>query len=210
MSPRTSLAAATHELARRDPHLAALVARAGPMKWRPRQPDPYAALVRSIVYQQLAGRAAATIHGRFLAIFDGAALSPEAVLSVPETELRAAGLSGNKMASIIDLSARVVDGRVDLAHVSRVDDGAVIAQLSAVRGIGVWTAQMFLLFQLRRLDVWPTGDLAIRRGYAVMHALDESPTPVALGALGDAYRPYRSVAALWCWEAVHLSARQLP
>lgn len=200
-----SLVAATEELARRDRHLAALAARAGPMKWRPRQTDPFAALVRSIVYQQLAGRAAATIQGRFLAIFGGAPLTPAAVLAVPETKLRAAGLSANKMASIIDLSTRIADGRVDLAHVSRMGDDEVIAQLSAVRGIGVWTAQMFLLFQLRRLDVWPTGDLAVRRGYGLMHGLEESPTSAALGVLGDAFVPYRSVAALWCWEAVHLT-----
>jgi DNA-3-methyladenine glycosylase II len=210
VSPRTSLAAATADLARRDPNLAVFVARAGPMKWRPRQADAYAALVRSIVYQQLAGRAAAAIHGRFVALFDGASLTPGAVLAVPESLLRAAGLSGAKVTSILDLSSRIEDGRVDLAHVSRLDDDEVIAQLSAVRGIGVWTAQMFLLFQLRRLDVWPTGDLAVRRGYALMHGLADLPTPAELGALGNLFVPYRSVAALWCWEAVHISARQVP
>nr|MDQ6928619.1 DNA-3-methyladenine glycosylase 2 family protein [Actinomycetota bacterium] len=105
---------------------------------------------------------------------------------------------------ILDLSARIADGRVDLAHVSRLHDDEIIAQLCQVRGIGVWTAQMFLIFQLRRLDVWPTGDLAVRRGYALMHGLVDSPTPAVLAALGDAYAPYRSVAALWCWQAVHL------
>lgn len=200
-----SLAAATTELARRDPHLAALVDRAGPMTWRPRSVDPYAALVRAIVYQQLAGRAAAAIHGRLVAVFDGNGPTPEAVLALPETSLRAAGLSAAKAASIRDLSAHVADGRVDLAHVSRLADDEVVAQLSAVRGIGVWTAQMFLIFQLRRLDVWPTGDLGVRRGYALMHGLADSPTPTVLESLGDAYVPYRSVAAMWCWEAVHLS-----
>lgn len=201
------MAGATEELARRDPHLAALVARSGPMRWRLRQPDPYAALVRSIVYQQLAGRAAAAIYGRFVATLATTGLTPAAVLDAPEAALRAAGLSANKTASILDLSTRVVDGRVDLAHVSRLADEEVVAQLSAVRGIGVWTAQMFLLFQLRRLDVWPTGDLAVRSGYALMHGLVDSPTAAQLVALGDVYVPYRSVAAMWCWETVHLSRR---
>ncbi|MFN2608456.1 MAG: DNA-3-methyladenine glycosylase [Acidimicrobiales bacterium] len=207
MSPRPSLAALTAELARRDPDLAALVARAEPMGWRPRAADPYAALVRSIVYQQLAGRAAAAIHGRFVAAVGDAGPTPEAVLATPEETLRAAGLSAAKVASILDLSARVVDGRVDLAHVSRLGDEDIVAQLSAVRGIGEWTAQMFLMFQLRRLDVWPTADLGVRRGYALVHGLAESPTPKALGPLGDLYLPYRSVAAMWCWEAVHLARR---
>ncbi len=205
-----SLAAATAELARRDPHLAALADRAAPMTWRPRAADPYGALVRAIVYQQLAARAAAAIHGRLVAVFDGGGPTPEAVLALPETSLRAAGLSGAKAASIRDLSAHVADGRVDLAHVSRLADDEVVAQLSAVRGIGVWTAQMFLIFQLRRLDVWPTGDLGVRRGYALMHGLADSPTPKVLESLGDAYVPYRSVAAMWCWEAVHLSWQQAP
>lgn len=205
MSPRISLAEATAELARRDPKLAAVVARSEPMQWRPRQPDPYSALVRSIVYQQLAGRAAAAIHGRFVALFDGLGLSPAAVLAAGESSLRSAGLSGSKAASILDLSARVEDGRVDLAHVSRLGDEEVIAQLCAVRGIGTWTAHMFLIFQLRRLDVWPTGDFAVRRGYALMHGLPDTPTPSVLEALGEPYVPYRSVAALWCWQAVHLS-----
>lgn len=210
MSPRVSLAAATAELAGRDPHLGALVEQVGPMHWRPRSADPYGALVRTIVYQQLAGRAAAAIHGRLMAVLDGARPTPEAMLALPEASLRAAGLSAAKVASILDLSAHVADGRVDLAHVSRLADDEVVAQLSAVRGIGQWTAHMFLIFQLRRLDVWPTGDLGVRRGYALMHGLPDTPTPTVLESLGQAYVPYRSVAAMWCWEAVHLSWRERP
>lgn len=200
-----SLAAATAELARRDPMLAVLIAGSEPMAWRPRQADAYAALVRSIIYQQLAGRAAAAIHGRFVALFGGSGPTAAGVVALPEEALRSAGLSASKAASIRDLSQRVQDGRVDLAHVSRLGDDEVIAQLSAVRGIGVWTAQMFLMFQLRRLDVWPTGDLAVRRGYGLVHELADSPTPAELEPLGELYRPYRSVAALWCWHAVHLA-----
>ncbi|MGH9244175.1 MAG: DNA-3-methyladenine glycosylase family protein [Acidimicrobiales bacterium] len=202
MSPRVSLTTATSELARRDPHLAALADRVGPLRWRRRSADPYASLVEAIVYQQLAGKAAAAIHGRFLALFDGAGPTPAAVLVLSDESLRGVGLSNAKMLSIRDLSAHVADGRVDLAHVRRLGDEEIVTQLSAVRGIGRWTAQMFLIFQLRRLDVWPTGDLGVRTGYALMHDLAETPTPKVLEALGEPHRPFRSVAAMWCWEAV--------
>ena len=202
---RMSLSAATAELARRDPHLAALVEQVGPLRWRARWSDPYGALVRAIAYQQLAGTAARAIHGRFLALFDGARPEPEAVLALPDEAFRGAGLSAAKTASIRDLSQRVADGRVDLAHVSRLSDDRIVEQLSAVRGVGEWTAQMFLMFQLRRPDVWPTGDLGVRQGYALIHDLPERPTPKALEGLGDVYRPLRSVAAMWCWQAVALA-----
>ncbi|MGI8493326.1 MAG: DNA-3-methyladenine glycosylase family protein, partial [Acidimicrobiales bacterium] len=161
-----SHAAAARVLAERDPVFAGLVAAAGPPRLRPPQDTHFAALVRSILYQQLAGAAAAAIHGRLVAGLDGV-VEPVRVLSLPEETLRGVGLSGNKAASIRDLASKVADGTVvlDPRGLSREADEEVIARLSAVRGIGRWTAEMFLIFQLRRLDVWPTGDLGVRRGF---------------------------------------------
>src|SRR5262249_14050839 len=152
---RTSLRAAIDEVASRDPVLADLVARVGPIKHRPRDPDgPFGALVRAIVFQQLAGRAAQAIYGRVRATV-GENLTPEALSSVSDEALRAAGLSGNKLASLRDLSAKVLDGTVVLTRTSRRSDDELIAALVTVRGIGRWTAEMYLMFQLRRPDVWP-------------------------------------------------------
>ncbi|HMC39155.1 MAG TPA: DNA-3-methyladenine glycosylase 2 family protein [Acidimicrobiales bacterium] len=206
MSPQISHAAAADVLAERDPVMARLVAAAGPMKLRKPMDTHFAALVRSIVYQQLAGKAAAAIHGRLLATVEGD-VRPEALLALTEEQMRAAGLSGNKAASLRDLAARVVDGTVvlDPNGLRREPDEEVIARLTTVRGIGEWTAHMFLLFQLRRLDVWPTGDLGVRKGYGLAWAVP-MPAPKELAALGEPLRPYRSVAAWYCWRAVELYA----
>jgi len=161
----------------------------------------FAALAESILHQQLAGPAARAIHGRFIALFDGD-LSPKAVLAVPSRKLRAAGLSRSKVASIRDLAAKVVDGTVPLQRIGRLADDEVVARLTVVRGIGRWTAEMFLIFQLRRLDVWPVGDYAVRKGYALAYGLRKLPTPKQLDAAGERFRPYRTVAAWYCWQAV--------
>src|SRR5437879_2152745 len=159
----------------------------------------FAALAESILHQQLAGAAARAIHGRFVALFDGD-LSPEAVLAVPPRKLRAAGLSGRKVASIRDLAAKVVDGTVPLDRIGRLADEDVITRLSVVRGIGQWTAEMFLIFQLRRLDVRPVGDYGVRKGYALAYDLRKLPTPKQLEGEGERFRPYRTVAAGYCWQ----------
>ena len=199
------LARATAELALRDPALGRVIRDAGPWRRARANPDgPFGALVRSIAYQQLAGAAAATIHGRFRALVDGP-LTPEAVLAIPEANLAAAGLSGSKRAAIRDLATKVADRTVRLDRLGRMSDESITEMLCGVRGIGVWTAQMLLLFELRRPDVWPVGDLAVRAGYALMHDLTESPSPKELESMGEPYRPWRSVAAHYCWEAVHLS-----
>jgi 3-methyladenine DNA glycosylase/8-oxoguanine DNA glycosylase len=129
-------------------------------------------------------------------------LDPAAVLATPDADLRAAGLSGAKTAAILDLAAHVADGRLALDRTGRLPDETVIDQLVAVRGIGRWTAQMFLIFTLRRLDVWPTGDLGVRAGYGIAYGLSEPPTPKELEVMGEAFRPYRSVAAWYCWRSV--------
>ncbi|MDA8034560.1 MAG: DNA-3-methyladenine glycosylase 2 family protein [Actinomycetota bacterium] len=203
---RTSHAAAARDLAGRDPVVAKLVADAGPPRLAPPHDSHFAALVRSVLYQQLAGSAAAAIHGRLVAALDGEVV-PERLLALPFDTLRSVGLSGNKATSLHDLAAKVVDGTVvlDPAGLAREDDDEVVARLSAVRGIGPWTAQMFLLFQLRRLDVWPTGDLGVRRGFGLAWGVP-MPTAKELGPLGDPFAPYRSVVAWYCWRACELYA----
>jgi DNA-3-methyladenine glycosylase II len=201
---RISLAVAVEDVAARDPVLANLVALAGPIKHPPRDPDgPFGALVRAIVYQQLAGRAAQAIHNRVRATV-GDALTPETLTAASDAALRAAGLSGNKLASLRDLSAKVLDGTVKLNRSSRLSDDELIAELVTVRGIGRWTAEMYLMFELRRLDVWPVDDLGVRQGYASAWKLDPPPTAKELAPLGERFRPYRSIVARYCWAAVHL------
>jgi 3-methyladenine DNA glycosylase/8-oxoguanine DNA glycosylase len=204
---RKSLAGAIEEVQARDPVLAHLVTLAGPIRHRPRNPDgPFGALVRSIVFQQLAGRAAQAILGRLLFAVGGA-LTPQALAALPDEPLRSAGLSANKLASLRDLSAKVLDGTVDLRAPSRRSDDEIIANLVTVRGIGRWTAEMYLMFELRRLDVWPVDDLGVRQGYGLAWNLDPPPRAKDLAPLGDRFRPYRSVVARYCWEAVALFRR---
>ena len=192
---------ATRILAERDPVIARFV---GDFGW-PAFPAPtgshFAALVRSITYQQLAGAAASAIHGRLIAFLGGEA-TPEGILAATTEQLRAVGLSGNKTLSLQDLSAKVLDGTVvlDPRRLARLGDEEIVARLSAVRGIGKWSAEVFLIFQLRRLDIWPTGDLGVRRGYAAAWHVPE-PTPKVLDALGEPYHPYRSIVAWYCWRA---------
>jgi DNA-3-methyladenine glycosylase II len=203
---RVSHAAAADLLARGDPVIATLIALAGPPQLRWRQRTHFEALARSIVYQQLAGRAAAAIYGRLVEALDGD-VSPDGLLTLPVEKLRAAGLSSSKVASLQDLASKVLDRSVVLEprRLSRQSDDEIVASLTAVRGIGRWTADMFLLFQLRRLDVWPTGDLGVRRGFGLAWKIP-MPTAKELEPLGDPFRPYRSIVAWYCWRACELYA----
>ena len=196
--------AASAVLAERDPVLRRLVAEAGLARVRPPTETHFATLVRAIVHQQLAGAAAAAIHGRLIAALDGE-ISAERLLSLPSATLRSVGLSAAKTASLQDLAAKVLDGTVvlDPRGLRAESDAEVVARLSEVRGIGKWTAEMFLMFQLRRLDVWPTGDLGVRRGFGLAWGIP-APTARELDPLGDPYRPYRSVVAWYCWRAAEL------
>ena len=182
--------------------MAELMERTGRFRLPKPATDHFGALAESILYQQLAGAAAAAIHRRFVALFDGD-LSPEAVLALPEERLRRAGLSGSKATSIRDLAAKVADGTVPLDHINRLPDQKIIDRLTIVRGIGRWTAEMFLIFQLRRLDVWPVDDYGVRKGYALAYGLPALLTPKQLQVEGERFRPYRTVAAWYCWRAVH-------
>ena len=187
--------------------MADLVEAVGPIRHRPRDPDGhFGALVRAITFQQLAGPAARAIHQRVRALVHGP-LSPEALLAVSDGDLRAAGLSGAKLASLRDLSAKVLDGTVVLGGGPRVTDEAIVDRLVTVRGIGRWTAEMYLMFELRRLDVWPVGDLGVRQGYGLAWGIDPPPIPSRLRPLGDRFRPYRSVVARYCWAALALGRR---
>jgi DNA-3-methyladenine glycosylase II len=192
-------------LAGRDAGIAGLLDAVGPPKLRAPLGTGFVALARAICFQQLSGKAAATIFGRFVENVGGE-LTPEAVLATPVDELRRAGLSNAKALSVLDLAAKVLDGTVPLDDASKLTDDELIERLVVVRGIGRWTAEMFLMFQLRRLDVWPIDDLGVRKGYAKVYGLDPMPTPKELLVLGDAFRPYRSVAAWYMWRATEIEA----
>ncbi len=200
---------ATVLVAAADPQLAAFIRRAGPYAPRHGQGDALASLARAIVFQQLATRAAAAIHGRFVEAIGGTVTAP-AILATPPEALRAAGLSGSKTTSIIDLATKTLDGTVPLAGIEALSDDEIVARLTAVRGIGRWTAEMFLLFELRRPDVWPVDDLGVRRGWSVIHDLPQAITARALEPEGEPFRPYRSVVALYCWHAVHVERGRVP
>jgi DNA-3-methyladenine glycosylase II len=200
--PKVRHVDAAAELARRDPVFARLVASHGPMRLgRPTPVDRrFEALARSIAYQQLAGRAAAAIWGRVRMLStDG--FDAGTVLQLPPDALRGAGLSQAKTDAVRDLARLVVSGHIRLDAVGRLPDDEVVAMLTQTRGVGPWTAHMFLLFHLHRLDVWPTGDYGVRVGYARAFGLAETPTARRLDELGERFRPYRSVAAWYCWRA---------
>jgi DNA-3-methyladenine glycosylase II len=185
-----------------DAAFAPVVAQSGPITMRSRGTH-FEALTRMIVFQQLAGRAAGTIHARFVEAVGGA-VRPETVLAGDQDLLRQAGLSRAKLRAIRDLASRVSDGTVPLGDLSERTDDEVAERLTRVRGIGRWTAQMFLMFQLRRPDVWPVGDLGVRKGWSRVHDLAEPQHPAELESLGDPYRPWRSVVAWYCYRAVEV------
>ncbi len=188
----------------------AVIARSGMAKLEPRDISPYEALTRAIIFQQLSGKAAATIHGRFLGLFGGdAAPEPARLLRASEEKLRSAGVSRNKALALKDLARRVKAGDVpSRAECDALSDAEIIARLSSVRGVGEWTAQMFLLFTLARPDIWPTGDLGVRKGWAIACArcADEDaaigalPAPRELETAGAPLAPFRSYAALYLWR----------
>jgi len=196
-------------LSEADPQMAAFIERAGPLIERPGMGDAFTSLAHAIVFQQLAGRAAAAIYGRLVASLGGE-MTPQALLARTPAELRAIGLSNAKTAALIDLASKAADGTLPLAELAALSDDEIVARLVTVRGIGRWTAEMFLLFELRRPDVWPVDDLGVRNGYSLIHELPATIPPKHLQAEGERYRPFRSTAALYCWQAVHLSRGTTP
>jgi DNA-3-methyladenine glycosylase II len=196
---------AHRHLAATDPRLAALIARSIRYNIKPASSIcPFDALAESIVYQQLSGKAAATIFGRVRALYPRAKyLDPQKVLATADEKLRAAGLSRSKTAALKDLAAKTIDGTVPSGRVlARMSDEEIIARLIAVRGIGRWTAEMLLLFNLGRLDVWPVGDYGVRKGFAKTFGRRKLPKPKQLTKFGEKWRPYRSIAAWYFWRAL--------
>jgi len=210
-SPATGIEAVAQAekfLTKADPVLKRLIKQAGPCSLsKPTPGSMYVTLARAIVFQQLAGRAASVIHGRLVDAIGGK-VTPAAVLATPFEALRGAGLSTAKANSLIDLAVAHGDGRVKPRKLPSLSNDEIVAELVSVRGIGRWTAEMFLMFHLGRLDVWPTGDLGVRNGYAKAWGLPASPTEKEVEPLGDRFRPYRSVVAWYCWSAVDVTPPQ--
>lgn len=200
---QTDYAEARRHLSRRDPVLKALIRRHGACGLETSQhTDPFQALVHAIVSQQLSTRAAATIAARFEALFPGRFPLPAEVDQVPDDRLRAVGLSGQKVRYLRDLCLRIRDGSLVLAAVEEMDDEAVIEALTQVKGIGRWTAEMFLMFRLHRPDVLPVGDLGIVKAVQQQYGLRRIPAPARLLKIGEAWRPYRSVACWYLWASL--------
>jgi DNA-3-methyladenine glycosylase II len=165
--------------------------------------DPFQSLVESIIYQQLAGSAASTIYGRFIKYYNNSPPLPEQILSTPDAVLKSSiGLSNKKIEYIKDLSARITDRKLDLVKLCEMTDEEIIAQLIQVKGIGRWTAEMFLIFCLGRLDVLPVTDLGIRKAMQKIYALPALPKPSEMLAISQPWRPYRSVATWYLWKSV--------
>jgi DNA-3-methyladenine glycosylase II len=165
--------------------------------------DPFQSLVESIIYQQLAGSAASTIYGRFIKYYNNSPPLPEQILSTPDAVLKSSiGLSNKKIEYIKDLSARITDRKLDLVKLCEMTDEEIIAQLIQVKGIGRWTAEMFLIFCLGRLDVLPVTDLGIRKAMQKIYALLALPKPSEMLAISQPWRPYRSVATWYLWKSV--------
>jgi DNA-3-methyladenine glycosylase II len=192
------------ELSRMDRHLARVIRRVGsfPTK-RPKPQQPFASLLQAIVYQQLAGAAAAPIFGRVKALGASGFPTPEEILRLDETKLRGAGLSRQKIAAVKDLAAKALDGTVPtLAKLRRMSEEDVHERLIQVRGIGEWSVQMFLMFRLGRPDVLPIHDLGIRKGFQIVYGHKDVPKPEIILEHGERWRPYRSIASWYLWRAV--------
>ena len=190
-----------HRKLRRDPAFGPWVRRIGSIHLPVSDVTPFFYLVRAICYQQLAGKAARTIHGRFIEAV-GRDVSPENVLRLSESTLRGAGLSGNKLGAIRDLAKKIQSGELEVHDLEMRSDEEIVSRLTVVKGIGDWTAHMYLMFRLHRPDVWPVGDLAVRAGYARVQGMAEDPSKKELRLLGDPYRPWRSAAAWYCYRAL--------
>jgi DNA-3-methyladenine glycosylase II len=195
-----------HKLLRAShPRMAELIARSRRYNITPAVTiRPFDALAESIAYQQLSGKAAATIFGRVRALYPKRKwLDPEQLLATPDETLRAAGLSRAKTAALKDLAAKTIDGTVPAGRaLIRMSDDEIVTRLTAVRGIGRWTVEMLLLFDLGRPDVWPVDDYGVRKGFAKTFGRRKLPTPKQLMKFGEKWRPYRSVAAWYFWRAL--------
>jgi DNA-3-methyladenine glycosylase II len=195
-------ARARRELMRRDPRLGALIKRVGRCRLQDsRTHDPFNSLVRAIMSQQLSGKAADTIHGRVIALAGGVQqMTPARMLELEVTALRGAGVSRPKISYLRDLAERVQDGRLDLHALEHQHDEAVVVAITSVKGLGRWSAEMFLMFRLNRPDVFPVGDLGIVKGVQKLFGMKGRPAPRTMMRLAEPWRPYRSVAAWYLWR----------
>ncbi len=198
-----TLRAAERHLMDSDPILNALIERYGPCKITPHT-DYYGELVSAIIGQQLSEKAGATIYKRFLTLFDDKLPTPEQIVAIDTEAIRSIGCSYSKAGYMKDLAQHIIDGRLDLAHIATLPNDVVIEQLIAVKGIGEWSAHMFMMFSLGRLDILPTGDLGIRKGMVLNYGLSELPKPAAMHelALKNVWTPYQSVASWYMWQSL--------
>lgn len=178
-----------------------MIERVGDYRLKPRSEGThFDHIARAIVYQQLSGKAAATIHGRVCALFPNAAIDPTLLLAMPDEQLRGAGLSRAKALYLRDLAARTASGELQVDGLHELSDADILAQLVSVKGVGVWTAQMFLMFRLGRPDILPGSDLGIRKGIQMAYGMRSLPTPAKVEELGAKWAPYRTVAAWYLWR----------
>jgi DNA-3-methyladenine glycosylase II len=185
-----------------DPVLGKLIDRVGKFDWRRRE-DPYLALVRAILFQQLAGPAASAIMRRFFGYYgdEDIAPSPKQILETTDEQLRSVGVSRQKAGYLRDLALHIVEGRLDLEAMPGLSEEEVTKQITAVKGLGEWSAHMFLMFHLGRPDVMPVGDLGVRNGMKIVYGLEEPPTPKDALKIGEPWAPYRSVGSWYMWRA---------
>ncbi len=203
LAMRVDYTRARRHLMRDDPKLAELVKAFGPCGLETtKRPDRFGMTVRSIVSQQLSVKAADTIHGRLLEAIRAERATPSAILALEQDRLRACGLSWAKVASVRDLATKVTDGSLALESLDALDDAAVIDALTAVRGIGQWSAEMFLIFRLGRPDILPVGDVGIQRAMRRLYGLRKHPSPARMTALARPWRPYRSIACWYLWRSL--------
>lgn len=204
-------AEAVAQLSKADKQLAKVIRRVGPLGITPqRMEDTFQTLLRAIIYQQLSGKAAATIHGRVVAAFGekGKKITPHHLITVADDELRAVGMSRAKVAAAKDLAAKTLDGTVPpVPKLRRLSDAEIVERLTSVRGIGVWTVEMLLLFRLGRPDVLPVSDLGVRKGFMLTYGHEELPKPAAILAHGERWRPFRSAASWYLWRACDLEKK---
>ena len=205
-TPVETTGAALEHLKGADPVLGALVTAHGPLdekqRTRGRPAEAYGALLRSIVGQQLSTKAARTIYERLIGLYGGQTPAPEQIVATDAEELRGVGLSRAKAAYLRSLAEHVIEGELELDRLNELPDEEVIAQLTAVKGLGPWTAHMFLIFHLRRPDVLPVGDLGVRRAVQRAYGMEDLPPAAELERIAEPWRPYRSLASLYLWRSL--------
>lgn len=193
---------AERHLSAADPVMAGIIGQVGRCGLgRSRREDPFVAAIEAIVWQQLSTKAAATIYARLLKLFPAGRPTPAAVLAASEADMRAAGLSRAKVAYLRDLSSKVIDGTVPIRALDHLPDADVVTTLTSVKGIGRWSAEMFLMFRLQRADVLPVGDLGIVKAFQRHYRMRKTPTPDRMVRIAEPWRPYRSVGSWYLWAS---------